>query len=964
MESTTRVTNSHQADQTNKRPPAQSWTAAGQPAHRSLLTVQQTAALLGIHANTVRSWTDEGRLTCLRINTRGDRRYARDELDRFLAHAGALPETDAPGDRRTADHVAARQGARAGGRSAHRQQLLHQLAAACIDKTDVDGLLQAAAAILHREGGYRAVALIATDGQVQQLFGRTPIEAAVRRRRADRDEPAFGRMASTTGVYRAYLPIAADGTKYGTLVISGTRSTRTSDEADLLAAVATQLAVAVRMRQQLTDASRAQHRAEMLMAASTEMASQLDLTRILDQLVVRAAELFGAEHAAVFRRLPAGAMRTRATYNLSNEFQQIIEHASTLPVTETAFDERRVVSAINFPDDPRGIELRPAFRREGINTVTVAPLLSDAEPLGVLALYHDHEHNWSDDDLALLEQLSHQASGVLRNAQNFSQMATWAAQLQSIQQLGARLTRLRSVNDIGQAICAELNQLIDFHNVRVYRLAGAACVPVAFRGQIGEYEGEDSDQLRIEVGEGVTGWVARYGVAQNVGDAANDRRSKTIPGTEDGLDESLLLAPMLFEDEVIGVIVLAKLGLHQFTADDLRLLEIYASIAAQAMANADTTEQLRSQSQALERQLNSQRELLRVTESLLGTLDTQALLEQIADSLGALLRVDNICVDIHDEQEHVLRPIFARGVHAAQYMAETLPDDQGEGGHVIQAGEPLLVEDELSDVRVAHFQTTGPVPGSLIIAPLRSGERILGVLTIERLGDVRASRFNEEEFELVKLFAAHVSIALRNAEAHRAVELRAETDTLTGLWNHGALTQNLDQLVEQDGRFAALMVDLDHFKRYNDALGHQAGNVMLQRVASVLRGACRESDPVFRYGGDEFMVLLPSAALAGARTVAAKVRAAVADINDDHRLPVPLACSIGISVYPRDGANGAEIILAADRACYAAKRAGRDRIATATEGLALAAEFQPTEPTSAESTEAAYLSLATATSAA
>ena len=170
---------------------------------------------------------------------------------------------------------------------------------------------------------------------------------------------------------------------------------------------------------------------------------------------------------------------------------------------------------------------------------------------------------------------------------------------------------------IGNAICAELNQLIDYHNVRVYRIAGEDCVPVAWRGEIGEYEGEDIDQLRVKVGEGITGWVARHGLAQNLADAANDKRSQTIPGTEDDTEESLLLAPMLYEDEVIGVIVLAKLGLSQFTADDLRLLEIYASIAAQAMANADATETMSAQSATLERQLNSQRELLRVTESIL-----------------------------------------------------------------------------------------------------------------------------------------------------------------------------------------------------------------------------------------------------------------------------------------------------------------------------------------------------------
>ena len=108
-------------------------------------------------------------------------------------------------------------------------------------------------------------------------------------------------------------------------------------------------------------------------------------------------------------------------------------------------------------------------------------------------------------------------------------------------------------------------------------------------GQVGEYVDETAEQLRVEVGEGITGWVAAHGVAQYLPTRATDPRAMTIPGTEDDLDESMLLAPMLYEDQVLGVLVLSKLGLDQFTEDDLRLLEIYASFAAQAMANADAT---------------------------------------------------------------------------------------------------------------------------------------------------------------------------------------------------------------------------------------------------------------------------------------------------------------------------------------------------------------------------------------
>ena len=376
------------------------------------------------------------------------------------------------------------------------------------------------------------------------------------------------------------------------------------------------------------------------------------------------------------------------------------------------------------------------------------------------------------------------------------------------------------------------------------------------------------------------------------------------------------------------------------------MLEIYASIAAQAMANADATERLRAQSEALARQLNSQRELLRVTESILTTLDAQTLLEEIAERLQALIHVDNIAVSVHDAATRRLRTIFARGVYARSSSWNRRPDDEGVSGDALRTGEAQLVQDELADPRVLHFEDLGPHAGAMIVAPLRSGEGIQGELMIERLGE--NASFSSEEFDLVKLFAAHVSIALRNAAAHRAVELRAETDPLTGLWNHGALTEQIERLVEQRSRFAMLMVDLDFFKRYNDHLGHQAGNSMLKFVAHELRDSCRDSDLVFRFGGDEFAVLLPSTGLTGARIVAEKIHTAIAALGEHHSSPVGVTCSVGIAVYPKDGHDATSVIIAADRACYAAKRAGRDRIANAADGLALATEFRPTEPTPLE----------------
>ena len=218
-------------------------------------------------------------------------------------------------------------------------------------------------------------------------------------------------------------------------------------------------------------------------------------------------------------------------------------------------------------------------------------------------------------------------------------------------------------------------------------------------------------------------------------------------------------------------------------------------------------------------------------------------------------------------------------------------------------------------------------------------------MTIERLG--RERPFAAEEFELIQLFAAQASIALQNAEAHRAVTVRAQTDGLTGLSNHATFQEELARATARGDRFSLLMLDLDDFKSYNDSHGHQAGDEFLRRTAEAINAACRESDRVFRYGGDEFTILLPGTDTRGALAVANKVRAAVRR-NDAPRAGEPrqaITCSVGLATFPDDGPEAAAVLFAADRACYLSKRSGRDLVSTAAEGARLAASFLPSAPT-------------------
>ena len=265
------------------------------------------------------------------------------------------------------------------------------------------------------------------------------------------------------------------------------------------------------------------------------------------------------------------------------------------------------------------------------------------------------------------------------------------------------------------------------------------------------------------------------------------------------------------------------------------------------------------------------------------------------------------------------------------------PGEIGIATWVVDHNEPTYVADERNDPRVNHFREEDTVDGSLIVVPLRGRDGAIGVLTIERLGAGNA--FTSDEFELVQLFAAQVSIALQNAEVFQAVELRAQTDDLTGLLNHGTFEDRLEWSVHAGAPFSMIMLDLDDFRDVNNSLGHQAGDQVLREIASELVRAGRETDQIFRYGGDEFSFLLPGTDATGARLVAERASHAVRASGRG------ITASIGIASYPDDGPTATAVLLAADRACFVAKRGGRDRIATAAEGLALAAEFSLQAPT-------------------
>jgi diguanylate cyclase (GGDEF)-like protein len=210
------------------------------------------------------------------------------------------------------------------------------------------------------------------------------------------------------------------------------------------------------------------------------------------------------------------------------------------------------------------------------------------------------------------------------------------------------------------------------------------------------------------------------------------------------------------------------------------------------------------------------------------------------------------------------------------------------------------------------------------------------VLSLHRFGD---KPFTEEERLLAEESAALFAAALDNLRRFARAEELSITDGLTGVYNYRYLRSALDREVARAKRFreefSIIMLDVDHLKEYNDLHGHLQGSEVLRRLARIVLGELRAVDMLAKYGGDEFVIILPQARRDGARILAERIRTAVFA----HDFPgqeggIKITTSMGIAQFPDDAEASRELLEAADRALYEAKRTGRNRVSEVTSGSA------------------------------
>lgn len=226
----------------------------------------------------------------------------------------------------------------------------------------------------------------------------------------------------------------------------------------------------------------------------------------------------------------------------------------------------------------------------------------------------------------------------------------------------------------------------------------------------------------------------------------------------------------------------------------------------------------------------------------------------------------------------------------------------------------------------------GSGAGVIISAPLVAKRSMFGLLVaIRSEGGISAP----QDVRLLTLLANQTAIALENALLYQQLEKEAVTDGLTGVFNYRYLISSLENEIKRARRFkqtfSFVMLDVDNLKMHNDRHGHISGSQVLKEIAGIIKASCREIDFVSKYGGDEFGVVLPQTKLSGASKVTQRVLESVREHHFDAARADGITCSAGVSSFPRDGATPREIIDAADKALYQAKRAGKNTVVTTEE---------------------------------
>ncbi len=392
---------------------------------------------------------------------------------------------------------------------------------------------------------------------------------------------------------------------------------------------------------------------------------------------------------------------------------------------------------------------------------------------------------------------------------------------------------------------------------------------------------------------------------------------------------SILAAPIVAEgsDELIGVLAVDSINKNAFSEHDKEQMNRFTKIAAALIVNI----RMRV---SLEHAAKTFNALYELSHNLSVALKPEEIFKVILDMVPrAAPACSRLVIAMHDRERNSIK--LQRIGGAAEELAEGMEFSTATGGIYAYAFNnccTVKVDDVKAkrNYRFVPEEPQNPNVRSLLIIPIIGGEerRCIGLFSAE---SATPEFFKPELEQILNTMVESASVALTRSMLYMKMEKLATTDGLTGLNNHRTFQEIAAREFERSKRhgrpLSMLLTDIDHFKNFNDTYGHPVGDLVLREIAGCIKSAVRATDFPARYGGEEFAVVLPETAEQGAMAIAERIRQTVeAKVIESGQNMLRVTISIGCVTYPTYGLTQQEVIDCADKALYASKKGGRNRV--------------------------------------
>jgi diguanylate cyclase (GGDEF)-like protein/putative nucleotidyltransferase with HDIG domain len=551
---------------------------------------------------------------------------------------------------------------------------------------------------------------------------------------------------------------------------------------------------------------------------------------------------------------------------------------------------------------------------QGLRSVVVISLQAKEQAFGVLLLGTPDNRRFTPAELRLLLALGHQIGMAVENSYLVQQTSRRSEELHVLNEIGRALSSTLIKEDLLRKVWEELRRLFDVENFYIGSLD-----PV--RDEM-HFDLEIIDGMRMPkrsrpAGNHLTEYVIR--TRQPVLIRDNFVAAVQKLGVEAIRSRGCFCCvPLVAYDHAIGAMAVFSDHEHAFDEGHLELLRVLASEASIAIENARLFNEERTKARHLAL-LNT------ISRNAIATLNPDEMLAKIVEQLETGLTHDHIGIGTLEYSTREL-VIQAEGGARRGALGQRIPLGAGLVGHVARSGQ-MAIYNAASPTDTALKPLLADSVAAIAL-PVFYAEQLHGILYVE---SAKAIDFTDEEVLLLRTLADLIAGALHNALSFQKAQEQAITDGLTGVKTHRFFMEALSGEWKRSTRagrsFALVLMDLDRFKFVNDFYGHLEGDLVLQRVGQILESNCRRSDVVSRYGGDEFVILMPETNMEHARQLASKLRGWVS--ADPLLREKNISASFGIACYPLHGSTPQELIQVADASMYLSKHQGGNAVSTA-----------------------------------